>query len=176
MKRRETRSRSAGTTWARQGGRIHPALLWSMAALCAHLALLFLVISANAATPAATPAPTQAPTQAATPPPARAGTRFEGFADAVQYVLLGHADTAEIAEDPTARPLVEKAIGQKTRVRVIVRKIADLGGDGCKRIGTKFIALDAQLKTKEGQPAGAWAGEMAMNLCEGGQPPEPGGN
>jgi len=171
MKRRETRSSSAGPRWARQGGRIHPVLLWSVVALCAHMALLLVVIGANAATPAATPPP--APVVAVAP---AASLRFEGFADAVQYVLAGHADTAEIAEDPTARPLVEKAIGQKTRVRVIVRKIADLGGDGCKRIGTQFIALDVQLKTKEGQPAGAWAGEMAMNLCEGGQPPEPGGN
>jgi hypothetical protein len=89
---------------------------------------------------------------------------------------MGYADTAEVAEDATARPMVEKAIGQKTRVRVLVRKIADLGGDGCKRIGTQFIALDVQVQNKEGQPAGLWAGEMAMNLCEGGQPPEPAGS
>lgn len=131
------------------------------------LALLCSALGAGAQS-AATRATTPATTPGAAP-------RFEGFADAVQYVLLGHADKAEIADDPSARALVEKAIGQKTRVRVVVRKVADLGGDGCKRIATQFIALDVPLKTKDGQPAGVWSGEMAMNLCEGGQPPEPGG-
>ena len=160
-------SRHAGPRsrlFATAGSRARACLSASMSAfICAELALLCSPAGAATASPAATAGASPADS-----------VRFEGFADAVQYVLFGHADTAEIPDDAMARPLVEKAIGKPTRVRVIVRKLADLGGDGCKRIATQFIALDAPLKTKDGKPAGVWAGEMAINLCQGGQPPEPG--
>ena len=92
--------------------------------------------------------------------------------DAIQLLQLGEPREIEVADDRIGREAVEAQLKRATRVKTTVRAVADLGGDGCKRIEMAFVALDIPVESPAGQK-GQWAVVMQWNLCNGGIPPEP---
>ena len=94
------------------------------------------------------------------------------ISDAIQLIQLGEVGEVEVADDKVARDAVEAQLKQKTRVRTIIKTVADLGGDGCKRIEMAFVALDIPVRGAAGEQ-GLWAAVMQWNVCNGGIPPEP---
>lgn len=93
------------------------------------------------------------------------------IADAVQLLQLGAAKVVVIPDDQEGRKLLEAQTKQSSRVRTTVRTLADLGGDGCKRLELAFEALDLPLKAKDGTK-GLWTVLMQWSVCNGGLPPE----
>lgn len=109
-----------------------------------------------------------AASQAGAAPRASAST----ISDAIQLVQLGEVGEVEVEDDRVARAAIEAQLKRSTRVKTTVKAVADLGGDGCKRIEIAFVALDIAVQGPAGQK-GLWAVVMQWNLCDGGMPPEP---
>ncbi len=93
------------------------------------------------------------------------------ISDAIQLLQLGAATLVVIQDDQESRKLLEAQTKQASRVRTTVRIVAELGGDGCKRVEMAFEALDLPLKAKDGTK-GVWTMLMQWNVCTGGLPPE----
>lgn len=93
------------------------------------------------------------------------------LAEAVELIMVGGADEVTIREDPVVRDLLEKALARPTRVLIHVSKVADLGGEGCKRIGWRVIALDVPIRSA-GTPDGYFATTAQWSICSNGQPPD----
>lgn len=104
--------------------------------------------------------------------PAKA-PRPSTLAEAVELIMVGGADFVTVDSDPMVREAMEKSLGRPTRIAVHVAKVADLGGEGCKRIAWRVIALDVPIRTA-GSPDGYFATTAQWSICSNGQPPEPG--
>jgi len=121
------------------------------------------------ATPATAAGPRPVPGQSAgTAPDARQATTI---ADAIQLLQLGAAKLVVIPDDQESRKLLEAQTKQSSRVRTTVRTVAELGGDGCKRLELAFEALDLPVQTSDGSK-GVWTMLMQWSVCNGGLPPE----
>lgn len=107
-------------------------------------------------------------TAGAAPPKA---PRPSTLAEAVELIMVGGADFVTIDNDPVVQEAMEKSLGRPTRIAIHVAKVADLGGEGCKRIGWRVIALDVPIRSP-GTPDGHFATTAQWSICSNGQPPD----
>lgn len=93
------------------------------------------------------------------------------ISDAIQLLQMGAAELVVVPDDQASRKLLEEQLKRPTRVRTTVRTLAELGGDGCKRLEMAFEALDIPVQTNDGTK-GFWTTLMEWSVCNGGLPPE----
>lgn len=127
------------------------------------------VAGATLAAPAVASGPRLEPGQGTQGMPA--AKHASSVSDAIQLLQLGAAELVVIPDDQESRKVLQAQTKQSTRVRTTVRTLAELGGDGCKRIELAFEALDLPVQTKDGTK-GLWTMLMQWSVCNGGLPPE----